>query len=139
MQRANVLPAMCGTEKPQDHSQGPLKLHHSLTPRRRRSEGAWLHGGGRSRRGGGGGESWGGSRDRGEEEEEGDGKGREAAQGKIECAAVWLRCPDAYSIHLFSLRISHPSVGVGANQIARIRSPSPTGDPAADQKVWLPV
>lgn len=46
MQRANVLPAMCGTEKPQDHSQGPLKLHHSLTPRRRRSEGAWLHGGG---------------------------------------------------------------------------------------------
>lgn len=85
-----------------------------------------------ARRGGGRG------RDRGEEEE-GDGKGREAAQGKIECAAVWLRCPDAYSIHLFSLRISHPSVGAGANQIARIRSPSPTGDPAADQKVWLPV
>lgn len=76
MQRANVLPAMCGTEKPQDHSQGPLKLHHSLTPRRRRSEGAWLHG--RESRGGLR-ESWGGgragSRDRGEEEE-GDGKGR---------------------------------------------------------------
>lgn len=75
MQRANVLPAMCGTEKPQDHSQGPLKLHHSLTPRRRRSEGAWQRGGG-SRRGLG--ESWGGGRagsgDRGEEED-GDGKG----------------------------------------------------------------
>lgn len=53
--------------------------------------------------------------------------------------AVWLRCPDAYSIHLFSLRISHPSAGAGVNQIARIRSLSPKGDPAADQKVWLSV
>lgn len=40
MQRANALPLMCGTEKPQDRSQGPLKLHHSLTSRQRRGDGA---------------------------------------------------------------------------------------------------